>query len=213
MTRGDMADMAGSHTCAPTQQLTILRPEAVEPVMALPSEDLDPLMSWSSRAELFHRCPKEQVLLPSENLELITSASPPPVAARLYDASVIPVGGGTVQPELPDILPFHIDTEAEGSDNDSDTKDAAEDEDDTEDATEDLESNMATVDQLYNLNMWLQRRANEQPEEEDDEITAVPGPASFVPVSFDDYLFMGRMRHNGSRRTTTLKLQSDYHEP
>ena len=210
-----MADMAGSHACAPTQHLTMLRREDFEPVMALQSEDLDPLMSWSSRAELFHRRPKEQAPLPSENLELITTASPPSVAVLLYDASVIPVGG-TVQPELPDTLPFNIDAEAEGSDNDSDTEDATEHEDDAEDvtfSTEDLDSNMATVEQLCNLNMWLQRRTNEQPEEEDDGITVVPGTASFVPVSFDDYLFMGRMRHNGSRRTQTLKLQSDYHEP
>ena len=131
-----------------------------------------------------------------------------------YDVSVIPVGG-TVQPELPDTLPFHIDAEAEGSDKDSDTEDATEGEDDNEDATfstEDLDSNMTTVEQLYNLNMWLHLRTNEQPEE-DDGITAVPGTASFVPVAFDNYLLMARMRHNGSRRTQTLKLQSEYHEP
>jgi hypothetical protein len=206
--------MAGSHAYAPTQYLTMLRREDFEHIMALPSDDLDPLMSWSSRAELFHRRPKEQTPLPSENLELITTASPPSVAVRLYDASVIPVGG-TVQPELPDTLPFHIDAEAEGSDKDSDTEDATEDEDDTEDATfstEDLDSNMATVEQVYNLNMWLHLRTNEQPEE-DDGITAVPGTASFVPVAFDNYLLMARMRHNGSRRTQTLKLQSEYHEP
>ena len=72
---------------------------------------------------------------------------------------------------------------------------------------------MTTVEQLYNLNMWLQLRTNEQTEEEDHGITTVPGTVSFVPVAFDNYLLMARMRHNGSRRTQTLKLQSEYHEP
>jgi hypothetical protein len=192
----------------------MLRQEDFEPVVALPSEELDTLMSWSSRAELFHRRHKEQALSPSENLELITTTSPPSVAVLLYDASVIPVGG-TVQPELPNTLPFHIDAEAEGSDNDSDTEDATEDEGDTEDATfstEDLDSTMAIVEQLHNLNMLLQLRTSEHPEGEDDGITAVPGTVSSAPVAFDHYLLMARMRHNGSRRTPTLKLQSDYHE-
>ncbi len=55
-------------------------------------------------------------------------------------------------------------------------------------------------------------RTNEQPEEEDHGITAVPGTASFVPVAFDNYLLMPRISHNGSRRIQTLKLQSEYHE-
>jgi len=35
---------------------------------------------------------------------------------------------------------------------------------------------------------------------------------NYIPASFDEYLMKTRMRHEGHRRTTKCKLQSDYEE-